>query len=39
MFESTAQTHTFAVVDGGIPIGLINRQQFTDRLGNSAQFA
>ncbi len=32
IFEQAPQSHAIAVVDGGIPIGLINRQRFTDRL-------
>jgi diguanylate cyclase (GGDEF)-like protein len=32
LFEDAPQTHAIAVVDGGVPIGLINRQRFLDRL-------
>jgi diguanylate cyclase (GGDEF)-like protein len=31
-FAELPQTHALAVVDAGIPVGLINRQQFTDWL-------
>ena len=33
LFKASPQIHAIAVVDGGAPIGLINRQQFIDRLG------
>ncbi len=33
LFKASPQIHAIAVVDGGVPIGLINRQQFIDRLG------
>lgn len=33
IFKASPQMHAIAVVDGSVPIGLINRQQFIDRLG------
>lgn len=33
LFKESPQMHAIAVVEGGVPIGLINRQQFIDRLG------
>ena len=32
IFEQAQDVHAIAVVDKGIPLGLINRQQFVDRL-------